>query len=145
METKERVDSNPPRLLRSVHFSFSISTICLSHCLACARLPYHWPTLMEGKDRWEQNSFSSSLSLSYLSHLSSLSVYIVCLRSTTLLWFNDIFYLAQPLSKKSMTLCCQNFNVLPIFQLRTKIANYHSHSKYYKTLIPIANYKSFCW
>ena len=39
---------NPPRLLCSFHFSLSISSICLSQSLACARLPYHWPTEWKG-------------------------------------------------------------------------------------------------
>ena len=43
------------------------------------------------ENKKEGSSFSSSLSLSYLSHLShlSLSIYLVCLRSTTPLWFTD--------------------------------------------------------
>ena len=48
---------------------------------------------MEGKiveNKKEGRSFlSQSIPLSYLSHLSYLSIYIVCLRSTTPLWFTD--------------------------------------------------------
>ncbi len=41
------------------------------------------------ENKKEGSSFSWSLSLSYLSHLSHLSIYLVCLRSTTPLWFTD--------------------------------------------------------
>ena len=49
---------------------------------------------MEGKiveNKKEGSSLlSRSIPLSYLSHLSHLSIYLVCLRSTTPLWFTDI-------------------------------------------------------
>jgi hypothetical protein len=41
------------------------------------------------ENKKEGSSFSRSLSLSYLLHLSHLSIYLVCLRSTTPLWFTD--------------------------------------------------------
>ena len=48
---------------------------------------------MEGKiveNKKEGSSLlSRSIPLSYLSHLSHLSIYLVCLRSTTPLWFTD--------------------------------------------------------
>ena len=48
---------------------------------------------MEGKiveNKKEGSSLlSRSIPLSYLSHLSYLSIYLVCLRSTTPLWFTD--------------------------------------------------------
>ncbi len=48
---------------------------------------------MEGKivgNKKEGSSLlSRSIPLFYLSHLSYLSIYLVCLRSTTPLWFTD--------------------------------------------------------
>ena len=41
------------------------------------------------ENKKEGSSFSWSLSLSHLLQLSHLSIYLVCLRSTTPLWFTD--------------------------------------------------------
>jgi hypothetical protein len=56
------------------------------------------------EDKKEGSSFSWSLSLSYLSHLSHLSIYLVCLRSTTPLWFTDKDISALSCDCKSHTL-----------------------------------------
>ena len=55
---------------------------------------------MEGKivgNKKEGSSLlSRSIPLFYLPHLSYLSIYLVCLRSTTPLWFTDNYYAVAP-------------------------------------------------
>ncbi len=57
------------------------------------------------ENKKEGSSFSSSLSLPSLSHLSHQSIYLVCLRSTTPLWFTDTYGPEKIIGKKKNVKC----------------------------------------